>query len=487
MAFDHIYSGSNSNNVFDAIQEANQQGYSLTDTWWIDGNDGDDTISGANSDDYLIGGAGVDIMAGRLGNDVYYVEDLGDDVVENANEGIDLVKSSLKSYTLAANVENLELTSTLALGKIAYGYGNGLNNLMIGHKTSSHSDRLFGGSGDDTLRGYQGNDLLDGGDENDSLNGGSGNDTMIGGAGDDIFIVDSSGDVVIEAFNEGFDSVYASLSSYELADNVEKLVFQGINTGVNGQGNVLDNVINVETGYTGPSSNTLNGLAGDDTIRGGEVTDYIDGGSGADLMLGRGGNDVYEVDNVLDRILEYVNQGDSDRVISSVSYTLSDHVENLDLTGTAFSGEGNDLDNIIRGTSSYNRLVGNDGNDTLVGQDGDDTLIGGNGDDVLDGAGNGADPLESDGYFGGAGADTFVLGDSSGIGYLGFGNAGIHDFNSLEGDKIMVQGSMSDYQVTNDPLGNTATIYYTGLGYQDAVGWVTNTSNVSLSTDFVFV
>ena len=39
----------------------------------------------------------------------YFVDDSGDVVTENANEGIDTVQSSV-DYTLSANVENLTLT-----------------------------------------------------------------------------------------------------------------------------------------------------------------------------------------------------------------------------------------------------------------------------------------------------------------------------------------------------------------------------------------
>lgn len=50
---------------------------------------------------------------------------------------------------------------------------------------------------------------------------------MTGGAGDDTYIVDDFGDVVIEGVNSGTDVVRTSLSSYDLTDNVEELVFTG--------------------------------------------------------------------------------------------------------------------------------------------------------------------------------------------------------------------------------------------------------------------
>ena len=41
MAFDHTYTGTPGNDLFDATQ----QGFPLTDTWLIDGLEGDDTLN----------------------------------------------------------------------------------------------------------------------------------------------------------------------------------------------------------------------------------------------------------------------------------------------------------------------------------------------------------------------------------------------------------------------------------------------------------
>ena len=45
-------------------------------------------------------------MYGGAGNDVYFVDNTGDVVIENANEGNDTVFASI-DYGLGANVENL--------------------------------------------------------------------------------------------------------------------------------------------------------------------------------------------------------------------------------------------------------------------------------------------------------------------------------------------------------------------------------------------
>jgi len=89
---------------------------------------------------------------------------------------------------------------------------------------------------------------------------------------------------------------------------------------------------------------------------------------------------------------EYEGQ---DRVISSVSYTLtSQNLENLTLTGTAaLDGTGNQQDNEIEGNSGDNQLLGESGDDVLIGQEGNDTLDGGSGEDEMYGG------LGDDHYF----------------------------------------------------------------------------------------
>ncbi|MBD2179519.1 S8 family serine peptidase [Planktothrix sp. FACHB-1355] len=144
----------------------------------------------------------------------------------------------------------------------------------------------------------------------------------------------------------------------------------------------------------------LNGLDGNDSIDGGNGSDTLDGGSGNDSLAGGAGNDIYVVDSSNDAIVENSNGG-IDTVLSSVSWTLGDNLENLTLTGTgAINGTGNTLDNVIAGNTGNNVLGGDVGNDTLSGNGGNDNLNGGNGSDSL----NGGDGLDT--IAGGFGIDT---------------------------------------------------------------------------------
>ena len=275
-------------------------------------------------------------MVGEPGNDTYVVDSTAATVVENANEGTDNVSSSI-TYTLGTNVENLTLTGTNAIN----GTGNDLNNLLLGNTAAN---LLNGGLGDYTLYGGQGND---------TLNGLTGNDALYGGLGDDNYVVDSTGDSVAESADQGTDKVRATIT-YTLGDNLENLQLTA-NTHINGTGNSLNNNI---TGANG--NNALYGLDGDDTLFGGSGNDTLVGGVGNDSMVGGAHDDTYVVDSTNDIVVEDASAGD-DTVQVSFSYTLTDNVEDLVLTGT---------DNLTgTGNARYNRLIGTNGNNALYGAD----------------------------------------------------------------------------------------------------------------------
>jgi serralysin len=162
-------------------------GNSLDNT--ISGGAGDDTLSGAGGNDALNGGTGADQMIGGIGDDTFTVDNAGDVVIENAGEGTDTVKTSLVTYTLADNVENL--TGTGTAGQTLS--GNAAANTVSG---GAGDDTLYGGDGNDTLKGGAGNDSLFGEAGNDTLNGGGGNDQLNGGAGDDTITGATENDVI---------------------------------------------------------------------------------------------------------------------------------------------------------------------------------------------------------------------------------------------------------------------------------------------------
>ncbi|MBL8544870.1 MAG: DNRLRE domain-containing protein [Hyphomonadaceae bacterium] len=167
-------------------------GSSHADT--LSGDAGANLLRGDAGDDTLDGGQGADALIGGAGNDTFVVDNAGDAVTENPNEGSDQVRSSI-TFTLGANIENL----TLVGGDATSGVGNTLANSIVGN---SANNALYGSGGNDILSGEGGADILDGGDGVDRLFGGDGNDTIFydpsddlanvqGGAGSDVLVFTS--------------------------------------------------------------------------------------------------------------------------------------------------------------------------------------------------------------------------------------------------------------------------------------------------------
>src|SRR4029079_15620350 len=117
-------------------------------------------------------------------NDVYFVDNAGDLVIENVSEGIDTANASIH-YVLTANVENLVMLG----GADLQGYGNDLANVLTGNA---------------------GNNLL---------NGFAGTDIMIGGGGNDFYFVDNASDALIENPGTDNDTVFSTVH-FTLSANV---------------------------------------------------------------------------------------------------------------------------------------------------------------------------------------------------------------------------------------------------------------------------
>jgi len=245
----------------------------------LDGGEGDDklygsadadSLAGGNGNDYLSGDAGADTMVGGAGNDVYVVDNAGDKVIEGSGGGIDRVETSLLSYSLGANVENLTLLTNYGPSVTRYATGNSLSN-RIEAKDGAYSDMHdsvqggagwdyidlgkgndtgFGGADGDTIYGREGNDLLRGDDGLDVLVGGAGNDQVEGGTGADSLYGNAGNDTVLGG--DGNDSI---------SGGAENDLLSG-----------------------GNGADTIFGDDGNDTIYGSAAADKLSGGAGVDYF-----------------------------------------------------------------------------------------------------------------------------------------------------------------------------------------------------------
>jgi Ca2+-binding RTX toxin-like protein len=313
-------------------------------------------------------------------------------------------------------------------------FGDGGNDTMNGN---GGADIILGDSGNDSLSGNAGNDTLYGGEGNDILNGIGGVDSLLGGTGDDVYIVDFSTetnnvgiDNIFEDANAGIDTVRSS-ASFTLGANLENLeLLAGASSGT---GNDLNNQIIGNSG-----NNFLNGQLGNDTMEGGL------------------GNDAYVVDSTGDVVTENANAG-VDEVLSSVSFSLGDNFENLNLgiapTLPQIDGTGNAVSNNIQGSNGNNFLSGLGGNDTINGIGGNDTIDGGAGSDNLNGGFGGNDSL-----FGGSGNDL-LQGDDGGIGNDTLdGGTGADTMQGGLGNDVYVVDSVGDIIQGELSFGGTDTV-----------------------------
>ena len=210
-----------------------------------------------------------DVITGGASRDRFMLMEGGDPLTIDLNDGFNQVGGIPGTDTRITGFESFQLT----------GYSAAVT--LLG---TAQDETLIGGSGSDSLFGNAGNDVLGGNPGNDRLDGGLGNDQMEGGFGDDFYVVDSQNDLVIEAANQGFDTVQSSVN-YTLSNNVEKLMLTG--QAANGGGNALDNQI------TGNGlRNSLQGEAGNDLLDGGSNQDNLSGGAGNDRLIGGIGQDL---------------------------------------------------------------------------------------------------------------------------------------------------------------------------------------------------
>lgn len=152
----------------------------------VNGSGSDDQLILGKGNNYLMGGGGADNISAGDGNNHVYGNMLGGG--QGASDGSDLIRVGSGNNYVNGNA--------------------GSDTIVAGNTSSSGSNRLYGGQGDDiitahgrganVINGNLGADQIDARDTTGSnlLRGGQGNDTIFGGAGNDIISADLGDDVV---------------------------------------------------------------------------------------------------------------------------------------------------------------------------------------------------------------------------------------------------------------------------------------------------
>ncbi len=490
----------------------------------LDGGSGNDTLEGGGGNDTLNGGLDDDEMKGGEGSDTYLIakSDGQDTIYNNDNSSrssIDIVQFSDVASTDITRVSQYYGDLILYYGidsrLTIQGYFSGAYNRIDQFQFSDgviwsvediKPKVLQGTDGDDHLVGYSGeHNTISGLGGDDILWGGNLGDTLIGGTGNDYMEGDGGADTYLIAKNDGQDTIdghgnddsidiikftdFTSTDITKVSRSNDDLL---LNYGANGQ--LTINYYFVGTGYTiyqfqfsdgitwdfediktkvlqptdghdvlqgyDGEQNNLSGLAGDDFLWGGDLSDTLDGGLGDDDLEGNGGNDTlkgglgddrfwggegadtyliakedgqdtmnnFDIDSSID-VVRFTNVTSTDitqvnrlndalllnygidswLVISNYFLSTDYRINQFQFSdGVIWRFEDikskvlqpTDGDDVLQGYDNVqNNLLGLAGNDTLIGGNLNDTLDGGKGNDILSG---------------GAGADTYLIAKNDG-------------------------------------------------------------------------
>jgi Ca2+-binding RTX toxin-like protein len=319
------------------------------------------TITGNQYNNILDGDAGADTLTGGGGDDIYIVDlttlgALQDTVTaEGTNAGTDTLQlrgsavlSTAVTLTLAAELEKFDASATGATK---------LN--LVGNVSANF---LTGNNADNTLNGGDGNDSLAGGLGANVIDGGAGSDTLLlrGASGDYIFTRPTETSVTITNRTAGTAGIVES----HTVSNIERILFDYTTIGVASVtlGSLLGNAASAWsdelTGTDDP--NSLDGLAGNDTLLGGGGDDTLIGGLGNDSLVGGDGGDKIiggSGDDTLDGGLGTSDRADYSSAVNGVNINLVTGVVigigdlGLSETGTdklfnlekIYGGSGNDI------------------------------------------------------------------------------------------------------------------------------------------------
>ncbi|EJL37352.1 Peptidase M10 serralysin like protein [Caulobacter sp. AP07] len=312
----------------------------------LTGSKGPDTLNGGAGDDRLISGGGGDTIDGGAGSNVAVFA--GARSAFTITYGDTISVSRVDGVSTVTHVDRLEFSDiTIKLGGAGAAHMVGTPGADTLTGTPDH-DTIEGLAGDDILAGLGGDDTLEGGDGADTLRGGAGADNLYGGLGFDTAVYDDpagGGGLLI-------DMVYATASTGDATGDVFVNIEQVIGT------SGADSIRGTD------GAETLSGLGGDDALVGRRGADALIGGDGYDTA--------YYYDFTGNAIIDMLNPGASKGEAAGDTFSSIERV--IAVGNASFS---------FFGTAATETFVGSTANDFFVGRGGGDTFIGGAGNDTV--------------------------------------------------------------------------------------------------------
>ncbi len=295
--------------------------------------DGNDTIRSFGGNDVIDGGLGADDMTGGNGNDVYYVDNVGDNITELAGQGYDTVNTTLNVHFLTDG-DHLDRVIFQGTGNFVT-RGNELDNLMNGN---AGNDRfVLDSGGADTFSGGSGRDYFDARLSTTGITVRLDDQTLNDG--------DASGDT--------FASIEAFFGSLTEADYMQTGAARARFSGFGGNDTLIG----------GTSVDFLQGGADNDTLEGHEARDTLHGGTGNDMMTGGVDRDQFlfvEANFGQDMVMDFEDDLDYLKVFSAVADNINDFI----ITGNGTSTVTLTLDD---GTGSNSiMLISHDGSNMTI-------------------------------------------------------------------------------------------------------------------------
>jgi Ca2+-binding RTX toxin-like protein len=295
----------------------------------VTGGSGSDSIYAGGANETLTGGSGAQALTALSSNDSV-VGGSGSDTLVALGTGDTLSGGSVADTLVGGLAANVTYVINNAGDVIVSNpFPPSINDTLY----SSLSYSLPGGLGTMILTGTSALSATSSGNENDTLVGNTGADTLVGiGGYSDTFVVNNTLTIIQDTSTTAVNFAESSVS-FSLPTDVNTLILTGT------------------AALTG-TANTTN--------------DTLSSNSGADTLIGSGGNDTFVINNT-SVVVQDTSTTATNVAQASVSYSLATHVNSLILTGTAaLTGTANSGTDTLTSNSAIDTLVGGSGNDTFV-------------------------------------------------------------------------------------------------------------------------